>query len=187
MSRPYVNDTVVVRHATIAPFPYDRFVTEYRVCGRRFWIQPHQLLSAHLRFSIQQVEKAYTLVGQDGKAYQSRVKGTLGGHRKLKLYGSLRYLSTPNSIARRDSARHRVFFEKKRRCDCRRLPPLWQMYEARIRDLEGPAVVISIADVTTIGRPRFSCVATCARHVRPASWKVTRSRGPGTHSDTTSR
>lgn len=31
----------------------------------------------------------YHLVGKDGKKYLSSEKGTIGGHRKLKIYGRL--------------------------------------------------------------------------------------------------
>ena len=37
---------------------------------------------------IKEVKK-YKLMGPDGKEYLSEEKGTLGGHRKLKIYGRL--------------------------------------------------------------------------------------------------
>ena len=33
--------------------------------------------------------KVYHLIGADGKPYDSYEKGTLGGHRELKIYGRL--------------------------------------------------------------------------------------------------
>lgn len=45
-------------------------------------------------------KKLYKLVGADGKPYFSEQKGTLGGHRKLKIYGRLDCPSALRHIAR---------------------------------------------------------------------------------------
>ncbi len=54
--------------------------------------------------------KKYTLIGPDGQPYESVVKGTLGGHRKLKLYGRLDCPSALRFIAKGQYVQHRVFF-----------------------------------------------------------------------------
>jgi Metal binding domain of Ada len=54
--------------------------------------------------------KTYTLVGADGKPYSSPVPGTLGGHRRNKLYGRLDCPSALRWLARGHIVRHRVFF-----------------------------------------------------------------------------
>jgi hypothetical protein len=36
------------------------------------------------------LQKEYTLINSQGLSYPSRTKGTIGGHRKLKIYGCLR-------------------------------------------------------------------------------------------------
>ena len=35
------------------------------------------------------MSRTYTLLGRDGRPYESATKGLLGGHRKNKLYGRL--------------------------------------------------------------------------------------------------
>lgn len=52
----------------------------------------------------------YTLTGPDGEPYESPTPGTLGGHRRGKLYGRLDCPTALRAIARGDYARHRVFF-----------------------------------------------------------------------------
>ncbi|MFE2744660.1 Ada metal-binding domain-containing protein [Streptomyces scopuliridis] len=52
----------------------------------------------------------YTLRGPDNKPYRSRTPGTLGGHRRGKLYGRLDCPSALRAIARSHYRRHRVFF-----------------------------------------------------------------------------
>ena len=52
----------------------------------------------------------YTLIGFDGQPYKSKVPGTLGGHRLLKLYGRLDCPSALRFIARGQYVKHRVFF-----------------------------------------------------------------------------
>lgn len=53
---------------------------------------------------------AYTLTGIDGQPYASRTPGTLGGHRRSKIYGRLDCSSALRWIARGHYVRHRVFF-----------------------------------------------------------------------------
>lgn len=54
--------------------------------------------------------KMYTLIGPDGKPYQSEQKGTLGGHKRLKLYGLLDCPSALRYITKGQYVQHRVFF-----------------------------------------------------------------------------
>jgi len=54
--------------------------------------------------------KTYTLVGTDGKPYQSPSKGTLGGHRKDKIYGTLKCAGALRWIEKGYYVKQRVFF-----------------------------------------------------------------------------
>jgi hypothetical protein len=54
--------------------------------------------------------KTYTLIGADGRPYESKTKGTLGGHRKNKIYGTLDCKGAARWIARGFYVRQRVFF-----------------------------------------------------------------------------
>jgi len=54
--------------------------------------------------------KTYKLLGADGKFYQSETKGTLGGHRKDKIYGTLDCKGAARWIAKGFYIKQRVFF-----------------------------------------------------------------------------
>lgn len=54
--------------------------------------------------------KTYTLIGADGKRYESTTPGTLGGHKKNKGYGRLDCKSALRWIAKGYYVKHRVFF-----------------------------------------------------------------------------
>jgi hypothetical protein len=54
--------------------------------------------------------KTYTLIGADGKPYKSATKGTHGGHRKDKIYGTLDCAGAARWIARGHYVKQRVFF-----------------------------------------------------------------------------
>ena len=54
--------------------------------------------------------REYTLIGKDGTPYLSTEPGTLGGHRKLKIYGRLDCPSALKYIAKGQYVEHRVFF-----------------------------------------------------------------------------
>jgi methylphosphotriester-DNA--protein-cysteine methyltransferase len=56
------------------------------------------------------MRKAYTLTGADGRPYTSPVKGSWGGHRRMKIYGRLDCPSALRAIAHGGYVRHRVFF-----------------------------------------------------------------------------
>jgi methylphosphotriester-DNA--protein-cysteine methyltransferase len=53
---------------------------------------------------------SYTLLGADGKPYQSDARGQLGGHRRTRIYGRLDCRSALRAIAVGGYTRHRVFF-----------------------------------------------------------------------------
>jgi methylphosphotriester-DNA--protein-cysteine methyltransferase len=52
----------------------------------------------------------YRLIGADGVAYESPVKGTLGGHRKNRIYGRLDCPGAARWIAKGHYVKQRVFF-----------------------------------------------------------------------------
>jgi hypothetical protein len=54
--------------------------------------------------------KAFTLIGPDGRSYQSPTPGSLGGHRRSKIYGRLDCRAALQAIARGGYVQHRVFF-----------------------------------------------------------------------------
>jgi hypothetical protein len=54
--------------------------------------------------------KKYTLIGADGKLFDSEAPGTLGGYRPAKIYGSLDCRSALKAIEKGGYAKHRVFF-----------------------------------------------------------------------------
>jgi methylphosphotriester-DNA--protein-cysteine methyltransferase len=53
---------------------------------------------------------SFTLLGADGRPYESDVRGQLGGHRRTKIYGRLDCPSALRAIAAGRYTRHRVFF-----------------------------------------------------------------------------
>jgi hypothetical protein len=52
----------------------------------------------------------FTLLGHDGRSYQSVAPGTLGGNRRGRLYGRLDCPTALRAIARGGYVKHRVFF-----------------------------------------------------------------------------
>ncbi len=55
-------------------------------------------------------EKLYKLIDKNGKQYLSKVPGTLGGHRKLKIYGRMDCTSAHRYLAKGQYAKYRFFF-----------------------------------------------------------------------------
>jgi methylphosphotriester-DNA--protein-cysteine methyltransferase len=53
---------------------------------------------------------AYRLIGADGVEVESATKGTLGGHRKNRIYGRLDCASAARWIAKGQYVKQRVFF-----------------------------------------------------------------------------
>jgi len=56
------------------------------------------------------VSRPYTLLDATGEPFLSQLPGTLGGHRRGRLYGRLDCPSALRAIARGHYVRHRVFF-----------------------------------------------------------------------------
>lgn len=56
------------------------------------------------------VTRTWTLVGPDGRPYASALPGTLGGHRRGRIYGRLDCRSALRAIAGGGYAPQRVFF-----------------------------------------------------------------------------
>ncbi len=56
------------------------------------------------------MERTWTLIGANGRPYASRTPGTLGGHRRGRIYGRLDCPGALRWIARGHYVRHRVFF-----------------------------------------------------------------------------
>jgi methylphosphotriester-DNA--protein-cysteine methyltransferase len=54
--------------------------------------------------------KVWTLIGPDGQPYESRVKGTLGGHRRNRIYGRLDCPTALRWVAAGTYTTNRVFF-----------------------------------------------------------------------------
>ena len=54
--------------------------------------------------------KNYSLLGRDGRPYQSATPGTMGGYRRNKIYGRLDCPSALSAIAKGQYVNHRVFF-----------------------------------------------------------------------------
>ena len=59
-------------------------------------------------------DRAYTLIGRDGRPYRSPTPGTLGGHRRNKVYGRLDCAGALRWIAKGKYVNHRVFFADER-------------------------------------------------------------------------
>ncbi|MBO1016443.1 metal-binding protein [Achromobacter sp. SD115] len=59
---------------------------------------------------VSTLNKAYTLLGPDGKPHVSLVPGRFGGHRGGKLYGRLDCRAALQAIARGGYVKYRVFF-----------------------------------------------------------------------------
>lgn len=58
--------------------------------------------------------KQYRLIGKYGKEYLSDLPGTLGGYRKLKIYGMLDCPSALRHIAKGNYVRYRVFSQMRK-------------------------------------------------------------------------
>jgi hypothetical protein len=55
-------------------------------------------------------KRAWVLTGADGKPFESDTPGTLGGHRRTRIYGKLDCRAALRAIARGGYVRNRVFF-----------------------------------------------------------------------------
>ena len=81
----------------------------------------------------------YHLIGKDGKPYDSETPGTLGGHRKLKIYGRLDCPSALRYIAKGQYVAHRGLLRRRGNRHRGRLPSLRQVHARGIPPLEGTA------------------------------------------------
>ena len=54
--------------------------------------------------------KTYTLLDREGRPYQSPTPGTVGGHRRDRIYGRLDCPTALRAIARGKYVKNRVFF-----------------------------------------------------------------------------
>jgi hypothetical protein len=70
--------------------------------------------------------KTYTLIGADGKPYESAAKGTLGGHRKDKIYGTLDCKGAARWIAKGFYVNNRVFFANEQTAIAAGYRPCWE-------------------------------------------------------------
>jgi methylphosphotriester-DNA--protein-cysteine methyltransferase len=60
------------------------------------------------------MRRTWTLLGPDRKPHQSPHPGTLGGHRRSRIYGRLDCSAAQRAIARGGYVRQRVFFRDER-------------------------------------------------------------------------
>jgi hypothetical protein len=67
---------------------------------------PHENTGSRVERDV----RRYRLIGPDGREVPSETPGTLGGHRRTKVYGRLDCPSALRWIARGHYVRHRVFF-----------------------------------------------------------------------------
>jgi methylated-DNA-[protein]-cysteine S-methyltransferase len=63
-----------------------------------------------LLLDLEAASRTWTLIGADGKPYESPTPGTLGGHRRTKGYGRLDCPAALGWIAKGHYVKHRVFF-----------------------------------------------------------------------------
>jgi methylphosphotriester-DNA--protein-cysteine methyltransferase len=56
------------------------------------------------------VSRTFTLLGRDGRPYGSETPGTLGGHRRTRIYGRLDCPGARRAIERGGYVANRVFF-----------------------------------------------------------------------------
>ena len=54
--------------------------------------------------------RRWRLIGPDGTAFDSALPGTLGGHRRTRIYGRLDCAAALRALARGGYVAHRVFF-----------------------------------------------------------------------------
>lgn len=59
------------------------------------------------------MNRTWTLTGPDGQPYESDRPGTLGGHRRSRMYGRLDCRTAAQATSRGGYTRHRVFFADK--------------------------------------------------------------------------
>ena len=85
------------------------------------------------------MNQSWKLVGPDGKPYTSAVPGTLGGHRRNRIYGRLDCPAALRAIARGGYVTYRVFFLDLRARVGRRVPSLRRLPPTCVCTLESTA------------------------------------------------
>ena len=85
------------------------------------------------------MSQSWKLVGPDGKPYTSAAPGTLGGHRRNRIYGRLDCPAALRAIARGGYITHRVFFLDLRARAGRRIPSLRRLPPTGVCTLESTA------------------------------------------------
>ncbi len=80
---------------------------------------------------------SYTLIGEDGKPYESQVPGTLGGHRRNKVYGRLDCAGALRWIAKGHYVKQRVFFADEATAIAAGLPAVRELHEGGVPGVEG--------------------------------------------------
>ena len=85
--------------------------------------------------------RTWTLIGADGRPYASDVPGTLGRHRRSRIYGRLDCPGALRAIARGGYVGNRVFFLDEETAVAAGYRPCWvclrKRYHAWKRDPEG--------------------------------------------------
>jgi len=76
-------------------------------------------------------QRTWTLIGEDGKPYQSDVPGTLGGHRRDRIYGRLDCPGALRHIARGHYVGNRVFFLDEATAVAAGYRPCWECLRER--------------------------------------------------------
>ncbi len=72
-----------------------------------FEASDHEYIERYYDFSAQ---KVYTLLDENGASFFSRTPGSIGGHKRSKIYGRLDCPSALRHIAKGEYVKHRVFF-----------------------------------------------------------------------------
>lgn len=80
------------------------------------------------------VEQTYTLIGPEGKPYQSTTPGILGGYKPRKIYGRLDCPSALRHIANGHYIKHRVFFADEETAIAAGFRPCARWMPARYRE-----------------------------------------------------
>jgi methylphosphotriester-DNA--protein-cysteine methyltransferase len=70
--------------------------------------------------------REYGLIGADGRPYTSPTPGTLGGHRRTKIYGRLDCPGAARAIARGGYVASRVFFADEATAVAAGYRPCWE-------------------------------------------------------------
>ena len=79
-------------------------------------------------------DKIYRLTGADGKVYESRTKGTLGGHRQDRIYGTLDCKGAARWIAKGYYVKQRVFFADEQTAIAAGFRPCYECLREKYRE-----------------------------------------------------